>query len=269
MKNKKRKRFYIYNNQYIIVFTHKNVNRKISLYEHINRVHYINIGSLKTKYQKKYCYICGCELTRQNRTKDHIPQKCLYEGCSNNKKKNLLTIYCCSECNTKLSSKEQELRNLLGITAEYGKQKKRIVKSSVKDLTLEKNYNRLFHRDGKIIGVQFTKEDLNESAIKALKGIILVLYNVLITSKFNITVYSPNFDQSILDKMRISPEIILQYEKWYKSGSERIFRFKITCLDKNLNAVNRSNATIDKIQYIIAKLIYWEEIMFYVIANKI
>lgn len=269
MKKRKKKRFYIYCNKYFIVFTHKNINRIISLYEHINRVHYINIGSLKTTYQKKYCYICGRELTCHNRTKDHIPQKCIYEGCSNNKKKNLLTIYCCSECNTKLSSKEQELRNLLGITAEYGKQKEKIVKSSVKDLTLKKNHNRLFYGDGKIIGVQFIKEDLNESAIKALKGIVLVLYNVLITNKFNIIVYSPNFDQGINDKIRIGPEIILRHEKWYKSGSEKIFRFKITCLDKNVNTVDRSNATIDKIQYIIAKLIYWEEIMFYVIANKI
>lgn len=270
--HEKRKRFYIYCNKYFIVFTHKNTNRTISLYEHINRVHYINIGSLKTKYEKRYCYICGCKLTHQNRTKDHIPQRCLYEGCSSERKKNRLTIYCCLECNTNLSENEQELRNLIGITSLNRKNEKKIIKSSIKDLSMSKNSERLLFKNESVIGVQFERDKIVESVIKALKGIVLVLYNILITNKFDITVYSPNLDQNIIDEIRrkieITPEVMLRYEKWYKSGNERIFRFRIVCLDKEGNVIVRNSAKVEQVQYIISEIIYWESVKFMAIAQN-
>jgi hypothetical protein len=81
--------------------------------------------------QGKVCVFCGTTLLSKSEskqyknnhkrcpdngeTKDHIPQKCLYEGYPSDYKTNRFTVPACHKCNSEFSKYEPELRDLIGV----------------------------------------------------------------------------------------------------------------------------------------------------------
>lgn len=75
-------------------------------------------------------------------TRDHVPQQCLFEGYSDNFKKNRFVVPCCHKCNLEFSKNEQELRNLIGIANENDEMQDAITQSAVKSILSKKTTKR-------------------------------------------------------------------------------------------------------------------------------
>lgn len=63
----------------------------------------------------KYCYLCGNRLKKNdNKSKDHVPPECIFPQ---EKPANLITIFCCSNCNGAFKQLDQKMRNFFAIIA--------------------------------------------------------------------------------------------------------------------------------------------------------
>ena len=126
-----------------------------------------------TNISNKRCVYCGVSLLKRSETakfqaknkyypdngatRDHVPQQCLFEGYSDNFKKNRFVVPCCHKCNLEFSKNEQELRNLIGIANENDEMQDAITQSAVKSILSKKDYEKGLFIDirGNVKGVEF------------------------------------------------------------------------------------------------------------------
>ena len=114
------------------------------------------------------CYNCGISLTKETKTREHIPQQNLFKGFPNEYKNNRITVPSCFDCNNGMSHIDDELRNFASIFDDGTSNKEGLIRAfnsfTRKDVERIKIYG-----DG--AGVQFDKIDIYSLFEKNAKGI--------------------------------------------------------------------------------------------------
>lgn len=226
-----------------------------TLYDIIKFPKYVDVTSIKSKYDRRYCYYCGRKLDK-TKTKDHIPSRCLYEGVPTNLKSNRWTMSCCERCNTMLSKYEDDFRNYIGISNINNSKMLNVTKTAVRDLIKKGNSHKIV-KSPDLHGryrVEFKFEIIRKNAEKVLKAASLYLFNI---DSWNFHIYSLEeftaFDNHLIGN------------KWYKSDNEKVFKFRI----KPLNKKSKKEKCPSKVKYIVGEFIYWNIITVQTIAVRI
>lgn len=220
-----------------------------------------DLSTIKTKHSLNECYLCGVLLDKNNSSKDHIPSQCLFYGFPNKYKINRITVPCCKKCNIELSKYENEFRNLIGVTANKNKRLKPICVKSVRELLRNNNLSRLLIScDNKICGIEFSNIPILKSIDKNFKG---VFYKI---NGFRLPNYFQLYYLSQLDVPQdLNIDNCLYSSKWYYSGNENIFKIKIVFLNTKME----KTLSINNTSFIISKLVFHKNYIYYVIANRI
>ena len=214
----------------------------------------------KRRYKSNECYYCGTILNKKNKTRDHIPSQCLFVGFAEKYKQNRITVPCCKECNFKLSQYENEFRNFIGITNSKNKKAKLITQKSVKELFMINNFSRLHFSDkGQVYGVDFECNSIEITHIKNFKGVFYRLYGYRLPDNFQTNIVSSNIP------LPFNINDYLECQKWFYSGSDKIFKFKIAILNRKMKVVS----SINRASFIFCKLIYHQSHIIYIIAKRL
>ncbi|MEX0967632.1 MAG: hypothetical protein WD077_10365 [Bacteroidia bacterium] len=171
------------------------------------------------------CYNCSKDFIKRELTKEHIPGQNLYIDFDSQHKKNRITVPACFICNNSYSKGDEELRNWLGTISELG-QSNILTKKSVKSfLRHDPDFTRLvFNDQGKVIGTQYKKGDINSAHIKNFKGLFYKQYGFPLPLDYKILPYYEN------DRVELTGSIISYLRTnfpWKYSGSPDIFQYII------------------------------------------
>lgn len=170
------------------------------------------------------CYNCGIEISGSDLTREHIPAKGLFDGYSDEYKKNRLVINACFKCNNEYSICDEEFRNWIGIGSNDKLKDVISAKSAKSILRKDKLMNRLrFDRNKNVVVVSFDKKLIDDFHKKNFKGIFYSQYGVAITEEYFIHV---NYDETDYSELTLS---IIGYLKnnfeWKYSGHPDVFRY--------------------------------------------
>jgi ribosomal protein L30 len=244
------------------------------------------IATIKTSENNNVCIYCGRPLVSAKQytninqkpdnleTKDHIPQKCLFDGYPDDYKKNRITVPACHKCNTNFSQNEQELRNYIGVINDNNEAQRKITESTVKDLFKSGNQERLVkNKNGQVKGVVFDIESLKPSHIKNFKGIFYKEFRKRLPDNYTITVLDVNnyaVARTVSDSNFVQP--LLKYlddnSDWKVSGHEDIFKYRITLVDYD---DSRQFVNVNKVEdskLVICQLVYHNEYDVLVLGKK-
>jgi len=177
-------------------------------------------------------------------TKDHVPQKCLFDKYPPEYKDQRFTVPSCHKCNFEFSQVEHELRDLIGIANENDDLQKGITQSSVKSILVQPNSDSRLRKDtqGYVRGVEFDLDKLLPSHIKNFKGVYYKTYGKIFPDNFDIhgldNKPTSNFEELTIDFLDKNCE-------WNYSGHSDIFKFKICMIkpDKNGLLIKADNLT--------------------------
>lgn len=201
------------------------------------------------------CYNCG-KILDNDKTREHIPARTLFEGYDEKYKVNRITVPACFDCNNKYSPTDEEFRNMIGIIAKR-KENNTITDKSVKSiLRKEKGVNRLyFNPFGKVIGVEFCQQPIEEFHKKNFKGLFYYQYGYPLPDNYELAVNIDENDYSEATLGFIS--YLKEFFEWKYSGHKDIlsyclqpFRLNITEKDKNdLPLSNDENIIVGALKY--------------------
>lgn len=179
------------------------------------------------------CYNCGLEVTRKNRSKEHIPAQALFVGYPYTYKINRITITGCMDCNNFYSSVDEEFRNLIGIINNSPERETITKKSIWSNFQFWKKQNRLmFDNDGRVGGVIFDANQIELFHKKNFKGIFYKEYGYPISNDFDILVDINEGDWS--DGLMSSIGYLQDHFNWKISGHKDIFQYIIQPFRDNL-----------------------------------
>lgn len=220
---------------------------------------------------KNECTYCGVKLLKKKKalqeekntkrypdngiTKDHVPQKCLFEGYPPGYKVNRITVPSCHKCNREFSEVENELRDLIGISNDKDELQKGLTTKSVRAILSKPNSQERLVKDskGKVRGVVFDKDTLLPSHLKNFKGIFYEEFKTRITESFKIFVLDTksksNFEELMVD-------FIDKNCNWHESGHRDIFQYKISLIKPaakgelvKTDSINEAVGVVCRIQY--------------------
>ena len=132
----------------------------------------------------KHCYNCGCELTKNEETKEHIPMKALFRGYPLDKLDKPITVPACNTCNNRYSKIEEDFKNIIALWAanENTDISDDFIHSSIRSPKL---YSKLRTQHDQIIAV-FNIKDYNDVHIKNFKGLYYKLYGKPLPKSYQI-----------------------------------------------------------------------------------
>ncbi len=236
-----------------------------------------------TNISNKRCVYCGVSLLKRSETakfqaknkyypdngatRDHVPQQCLFEGYSDNLKKNRFVVPCCHKCNLEFSKNEQELRNLIGIANENDEMQDAITQSAVKSILSKKDYEKELFIDihGNVKGVEFDLDKLSPNHIKNFKGVYYKKYEKVFPKGFDVHVVdmklSSNFEERALDFLNRNSE-------WQYSGHKDIFKYRIELGKIGSDSTLVKTNDIKQAIIVLCHLCYHKRFDILVIANK-
>ncbi len=211
---------------------------------------------------QKLCYNCGKPLSKQDETVEHIPAKCFFVGYGDDYKKNRITVPACNECNNAYSKIDQELRDAIGIMTDNHTDKSELVSKSVRSILRQKDgVKRILSKDGSIY-IEFSYNKLREIHIKNFKGIYYHKFGKPLPEKYQNEIITEG-DQSEVsyEKLAALYNYLDNYKKeWSHSGNPNIFKYKMVGFNNN----NRFEEINEDTEFILAKMIYHEEIICFV-----
>jgi len=183
---------------------------------------------------QKTCYNCGIEITRTNKSKEHIPAQALFEGYSIAHKFNRITVPSCKDCNNNYSIIDEEFKNLIGVI-NNAPERNTITKKAVWAILHfgQKKKRLVFDRTGRVGGVVFDANQIELFHKKNFKGIFYKEYGYPISEDFNIVVdiNENDYSEGILSSIGY-----LQYHfNWKVSGHKDIFQYIIQPFRQNLS----------------------------------
>jgi len=200
-------------------------------------------------------------------TKDHIPQRCLFEGYSEEYKKNRFTVPSCHKCNFEFSQVEQELRDLIGIANENGGLQKKITENSVQSILNHSNSSARLRKDslGYVRGVEFNLDTLMPSHIKNFKGVFYKTYGVRVPDYFLISVLDTNVNSNF-ESLAIT--FLDKHVDWQFSGHEDIFKYKISLIKPDNKGILICSKNIEESVGVLCQLRYHIRFNMTIIATK-
>lgn len=231
----------------------------------------------------KECVYCGTPMLRKKEslkiekkdkkypdrgeTKDHVPQKCLFDGYSSNYKENRFTVPSCHKCNFEFSQVEHELRDLIGIANDKNELQKIITESSIKSILEQPDGEERLRKDnqGLVRGVKFNLDTLLPSHVKNFKGVFYKTFGKRFPDSFVIHVLDKksniNFEELAID-------FINNNCTWNFSGHPDIFKFKIALIKADNKGLLIKANNINESVGVLCHLLYHNSFNMLILANR-
>lgn len=219
---------------------------------------------------KKICYNCGTELTKENATVEHVPAKNLYEGFSDEFKKNRITVPACNNCNNLYSKIDHQIRDALAVKNDDPEKKRDLMSKGVRSILRHSNWKDRTHIDinGNVIAVDFSYADLRQLHIKNFKALFFRKYGFPVPDNFIIEILADG-DEDLVGTAQVFHDYIMLDRDWEVSGHPDIFKFILKDItpDKETDTIYESG-DFDKLQTVAGLLVYHDDIGAIVVAGK-
>ena len=197
------------------------------------------------------CYNCGKELSKKEITREHIPAKTLFEGYDENYKVNRITVPACFDCNNKYSPTDEEFRNMIGIIAKR-KTNNSITDKSIKSILRKENgLERLqFNPFGKVTGVEFCQQPIEEFHKKNFKGLFYYQYGFPLSDNYELAV---NIDENDYSEFTLGViGYLKEFFEWKNSGHKDILSYCIQPFRLGINKTDKNDLELSNNENIIA-----------------
>lgn len=176
----------------------------------------------------EHCYNCGCELTKDKVTREHIPMKALFEGYPKDNLTELFTVPACNYCNNKYSKIEEDFRNLIAI---WSTNEEVDISSGILQKALRSHKLQSKIKKSQDYSITFNVQDYINVHIKNFKGLYYHQYGMPLLSTYQIIVL-----EDLSDKNNISLRLSLilkimreriKFKDLLAIGHKDIFQYKI------------------------------------------
>lgn len=229
------------------------------------------MSKLKSNYMK-FCYNCGIELTKENRTKEHIPAQNTFIGYPPEYKLNRLTVPACLNCNNQYSKIDEEIRDAIGIMNDDDSKQAELTRKAVESMMRNKDWSsRLDFKDGRVESVSFSYDTFKRLHIKNFKGLFYDKYGFPLPEEYQIEIIAEgDFENTKLDKIaQLLAGYLADGGNFNVSGHPDIFQYKLKTLTpmSGGDLINDS-ATIENALGVVGILIYHKNIEAIIIAAK-
>jgi hypothetical protein len=219
---------------------------------------------------KEYCYDCGIEITKNNRTVEHVPAKNLYEGFSEKFKMNRITVPACRECNQKYSKIDQEIRDALAVKNADPAKMAELTGKGVRSIFRRKNWKDRLHVDvnGHVEAVEFSYDELKQLHIKNFKALFYRKYGFPLPKDFMIEIIADG-DDNMAPAAAVLYDYATIQTQWEVSGSEEVFKFilKDITIDRGKDVIYESKQ-FEKCEAVVGILVYHDSIAAVVSAGR-
>ena len=195
------------------------------------------------------CYNCG-KIIDNDKTREHIPARTLFEGYDEKYKVNRITVPACFDCNNKYSPTDEEFRNMIGIIAKR-KENNRIADKSVKSISRkETGFNRLYFSPfGKVTGVEFCQQPIDEFHKKNFKGLFYYQYGYPLSDNYELLV---NVDENDYSEFTLAAiEYLKNLFEWKYSGHEDILSYCIQPFRPGINKTDKNDLELSNNENVI------------------
>lgn len=214
----------------------------------------------------KICYDCGKPIIDTDATKEHIPAQCLYVGYGPEYKQNRITVEAHSECNSKYSKIDQELRDAIGIMTNNQTDKAELTAKSARSILRRQNgIERISSQNGNSF-VDFNYSELKELHVKNFKGLFMHVFGLAVPESLRIEIITEG-DQNLFPFAQIEQLYGFMENaipEWRFSGHPDIFKYKMAVM--SANGLEEYNPDSNE-QIILGTLVYHEEILCFVFAT--
>jgi len=209
------------------------------------------------------------DLTKVNRTKEHIPARTFFVGYPIEYKDQRKTVPACRTCNEEFAKIDDQLRDVIGILNNGDPNKAELTRKSVKKiLTNKKELSDRITINQDSIEVTFDKLILDTLHKKNFKGIYSLIKKSPLSDDFKLDVYSAGNDEK---KLSLGAEFRSEMERmrdWEKSGHEDVFKYKLCYFDLTTDTLKPFEETTNDFIFLVAALEYNKEITAMVVAAK-
>lgn len=220
----------------------------------------------------KLCYNCGIELTKENRTKEHIPAQNTFIGYPPDYKLNHLTVPACFDCNNQYSKIDKEIRDAIGIMNQDDDKQAELTRKAVESIMRDKDWpSRVEFKDGRVESVSFSYDTFKQLHIKNFKGLFYDKYGIFIPDDYKIEIIAEgDFEDVKLDKIaQLFAGYVADGEDFKVSGHPDIFQYKLKTLtpmygDDQIN----DSPNLENALGVVGVLIYHKNIEAVIIAAK-
>lgn len=217
----------------------------------------------------KICYDCGKELTKENLTAEHVPAKNLYHGFSEEKKKNLITVTACFDCNNTYSKIDQELRDLIAVKSDVLGEMEELTGKGVRSILNRSSWKDRVYLDvnGKAKSVSFDYETLKKLHIKNFKALFFRKYGFPLPKEYKIQIGTDG-DEAKVKTIQVIHDYVRDGKDWEVSGSEDLFKFILKDITLDNGKGFYESGDFDKLVAIGGVLVYHDKIVAVVMAAK-
>lgn len=220
----------------------------------------------------EYCYDCRKPLNNENSNKEHIPARNLYNGYPEEYKKNRLTVPACIDCNHKYSKIDQEIRDAVGIMNENDPNQQELTRQAVKSILRRNNWKDRVeqNRNGDVISVSFSYDELKQLHIKNFKGIFYHTYGIPVTETFEIEIVSDGDEEyeHLLRVAQVMHDYINGFNDWKESGNKEVFMYNIKTMAINEQGNIDDDGDVESALAVVGVLIYHQRLSAVIVAAK-
>ncbi|WP_313032285.1 hypothetical protein [Soonwooa sp.] len=198
------------------------------------------------------CYNCGIELTAENKTREHIPAKNLFNGYSDEFKLNRIVVPACFGCNNQYSQIDQEIRDVIGVLNDDNELQKEVTRQAVKSIMRKSNWvNRVNMGEEELqnISVNFKYNDLRELHLKNFKGVFFYDYKFPLPQNFSLEIIAEGDEEDPkLVEIKKMIQNYLKTKDWKVSGHEDVFKYRLAMLNLREESENFDFSETNKIE---------------------
>lgn len=220
----------------------------------------------------KLCYNCGIELTKENRTKEHIPAQNTFIGYPPEYKLNRLTVPACFDCNNQYSKIDKEIRDAIGVMNQDDTKQAELTRKAVESIMGDKDWtSRVDFKDGKVESVSFSYDTFKQLHIKNFKGVFYDKYGIPIPEGYKIEIIAEgDFEDVKLDKIaQLLGGFVAEGEDFRVSGHPDIFQYKLkTLTPMHDSELINDSPNLENALGVVGVLIYHKNIEAVIIAAK-
>lgn len=218
------------------------------------------------------CYNCGIQLTKDTKTREHIPAKNTWAGYDEEYKINRIRVDACFTCNNGYANIDSVVRDAMGVISADELQKELIEKAARSIIKQGNLKDRIqVSLDGKDVFFDFKYEDLQQIWIKDFKGVFYHNYRFPLPTNYDITAIFEldKTDEELFRMVKYIQNYVVQEDNnWCLSAHEDIFQYKIRAgvHDENGNIIDTTQ--IDDALIFAGVLIYYKKITAVVFAIR-
>lgn len=219
----------------------------------------------------RICYNCGKPLTPEIATVEHVPAKNLYDGFSDEFKRNRITVPACYDCNQKFSKIDQEIRDALAVKSDDPNQKQLLTGKGVRSILRRQNWkNRTYRNEqGQVIAVDFSYDDLREIHIKNFKALFYRKYGHPVPEEFEIDIIADGDNERKVEIGKVLFDYVQLDKSFEFSGHPDIFKFILKDLTPDIpNDTFHESGDLNQAVGVAALLVYHNDIGAILLAGK-